>query len=187
MLFLVYLQAIWDCYAVDFDVDFVDGVSLTRADISFEGLGARIEVRLFVVDGCAFSSCRISLKRCDALEGPVVQLRVVAALNDVQLQMELAVRLECGCDAVAIIVEFGNNTDTGEDLRLQLDAIVNQFDGDNQIVVSRYLAPFCHGDAVRHCSLVGVDAENEVLRIAGDALVHVERGLERAAVLHLSA
>ena len=69
MLFLVYLQAIWDCYAVDFDVDFVDGVSLTRADISFEGLGALIEVRRFVVDGCAFSSCRISLKRSDVLDG----------------------------------------------------------------------------------------------------------------------
>lgn len=131
MLFLVYLQAIWDCYAVDFDVDFVDGVSLTRADISFEGLGALLKVRHFVVDGCALSSCRISLKRCDALEGPVVQLLVVAAPNDVQLQMELAVRLECGCDAVANIVEFGDDADGCEDLRLQLDAIINQLDGDN--------------------------------------------------------
>ncbi len=125
MLFLVYLQAIWDCYAVDFDVDFVDGVSLTRAYISFYHLGASLEVRLFVVDGCAFSSCRISLKRCDALEGPVDQLLVVAAPNDVQLQMELAVRLECGCDAVAIIFQFGDDADGCEDLRLQLDALVN--------------------------------------------------------------
>ena len=74
MLFLVYLQAIWDCYAVDFDVDFVDGVSLTRADISFEGLGALLEVRLLVIYPDVFCLGRISLKRSDALEGPVGQL-----------------------------------------------------------------------------------------------------------------
>ena len=107
MLFLVYLQAIWDCYAVNLDVDFVDGVSLTRADISFKGLGALLEVRLLVVDGSSFCSGRISLERSYALEGPVGQLRVVAALIDMQLKMELAVRLECGCDAVAIIFQFG--------------------------------------------------------------------------------
>jgi hypothetical protein len=71
------------------------------------------------------ASITLSLKRSDALVCPVVQLRVVAAPNDVQLQMELAVRLECGCDAVASIVEFGDYADGSEDLRFQLDAIVN--------------------------------------------------------------